>query len=61
MRRSESGVVNIYDETCFHERNPKPLKALLNLTTAIDTLQFNHDRLLPCIIVYMCVYVWMDG
>lgn len=38
---SNSGVVNVYDEKCFVERNPKPVKTVLNLTTSIHTLKFN--------------------
>eukprot|EP00047_Mylnosiga_fluctuans_P004284 m.233670 g.233670 ORF g.233670 m.233670 type:complete len:477 (-) comp12548_c0_seq1:99-1529(-) len=40
---AESGVVNLYDETCLREARPKPLKAFMNLTTSVDTLEFNHD------------------
>jgi hypothetical protein len=43
--RSDSGVVNMYDtETCFSAAVPKPLKAIMNLTTTIDDLTFNHTR-----------------
>eukprot|EP00794_Sanderia_malayensis_P007312 gene7313-8130_t len=38
---SNSGVVNIYNEKCFVERNPKPIKTVLNLTTSIHILAFN--------------------
>jgi U3 small nucleolar RNA-associated protein 18 len=48
---SESGVVNVYDNghvaTLKHARdagNLRPLKALMNLTTTIDSLGFNHDH-----------------
>eukprot|EP00753_Platysulcus_tardus_P006120 PLAT13993.2.p2 GENE.PLAT13993.2~~PLAT13993.2.p2 ORF type:complete len:536 (-),score=296.99 PLAT13993.2:90-1697(-) len=41
---SRAGVVNVYDcEQAFSSRTPKPKKALLNLHTTIDTLQFNCD------------------
>ena len=39
---SSSGVVNIYDETCMSQSKPRPLKALMNLTTSIDKVAFNH-------------------
>eukprot|EP00501_MAST-03F_sp_TOSAG23-6_P002190 GSMAST32.ASY1.ANO1.2290.1 assembled CDS len=41
---SEAGVVNIYDaEKASKEATPVPTKAIMNLTTAIDGLTFNHD------------------
>lgn len=49
---SESGVVNLYDngdimglsgEGREMEADLKPMKAIMNLTTAVDTLAFNHD------------------
>ncbi|ORZ13860.1 WD40-repeat-containing domain protein [Lobosporangium transversale] len=40
---SKSGIVNIYDRTCLTTRNPKALRAIGNLTTAIHTMRFNHD------------------
>ncbi|XP_075229924.1 U3 small nucleolar RNA-associated protein 18 homolog wicked [Lycorma delicatula] len=41
---SSSGVVNVYDTTTLHHTNsPKPLKILLNLTTSITSLKFNHS------------------
>eukprot|EP00124_Ichthyophonus_hoferi_P004199 Ihof_evm1s436 gene=Ihof_evmTU1s436 len=41
---SDAGVVNIYDvNTCMASEAPKPLKAVMNLTTRIDCLRFNHD------------------
>ena len=43
---SNSGVVNIYDETCLHKKRPAPLKALMNLTTGVDALTFNAARFL---------------
>lgn len=41
--RSENGVVNIYDSSKLNLENPKPRKALSNLTTPIHYLHFNHD------------------
>ena len=43
--RSRMGVVNVYgsEATSGSVDRPKPLKALGNLTTAITSLQFNHD------------------
>lgn len=41
---ADSGVVNIYDEECLSKERPKPLKALMNLTTAADLLCFNSTR-----------------
>ncbi|CAC5403556.1 UTP18 [Mytilus coruscus] len=39
---SYSGVVNIYEPSvCLKSRSPKPLKALLNLTTPCTNLVFN--------------------
>lgn len=39
---SKSGVVNIYEPSvCLKSRSPKPLKALLNLTTTCTNLVFN--------------------
>ncbi|CAB4016662.1 U3 small nucleolar RNA-associated 18 homolog [Paramuricea clavata] len=38
---SDSGVVNIYDKQCFEDEFPKPIKAVMNLTTRIDKLKFN--------------------
>ncbi|KAI0327282.1 WD40 repeat-like protein [Cubamyces sp. BRFM 1775] len=42
---SRMGVVNVYgsEATTGSAERPKPLKALGNLTTAITSLQFNHD------------------
>jgi len=41
---SNNGVVNLYDtENATASRNPSPLKAIMNLTTPIDQLNFNHD------------------
>lgn len=40
---SEQGVVNVYDYTnIFKSISPTPEKVLLNLTTAISTIKFNH-------------------
>ena len=42
---SDSGVVNIYSqEECLGRETPKPLKAVMNLTTAVDHLHFNSTR-----------------
>ena len=41
---SDSGVVNLYDDQCFTNERPKPLKAVMNLTTAIDQTVFNSSR-----------------
>eukprot|EP00040_Diaphanoeca_grandis_P010789 m.55281 g.55281 ORF g.55281 m.55281 type:complete len:524 (-) comp22045_c0_seq2:444-2015(-) len=41
---SDTGVVNIYDGSCFTNANPKPLKALMNLTTTVNHLQFHPDN-----------------
>ena len=41
---SDSGVVNVYDNGCLRNETPKPLKAIMNLTTSIDHLQFNPTR-----------------
>ena len=44
--RSDNGVVNIYDmaDPAFGQtKNPKPIKAIMNLTTEINQVQFNHD------------------
>jgi U3 small nucleolar RNA-associated protein 18 len=43
LRRSESGVVNVYDADCLKQEHPSPIKAIMNLTTKIDSLTFNHD------------------
>eukprot|EP00045_Choanoeca_perplexa_P006454 m.54850 g.54850 ORF g.54850 m.54850 type:complete len:352 (+) comp13647_c0_seq1:416-1471(+) len=40
---SESGVVNLYNADCLKQENPTPMKAIMNLTTKIDSLKFNHD------------------
>lgn len=42
--RSNSGVVNLYDENCFTDRNPKPIKTVMNLTTSIHCVKFNPTR-----------------
>lgn len=38
---SDSGVVNIYDEQYLHQTQPKPLKAVMNLTTSVNKALFN--------------------
>ncbi|RIA95755.1 WD40-repeat-containing domain protein [Glomus cerebriforme] len=40
---SHSGIVNIYDESCLTSTNPKPKKSIMNLTTSIHDIKFNHD------------------
>lgn len=45
--RSKTGFVNVYGSNAFESSltasNPKPLKALGNLTTSVSCLRFNHD------------------
>ncbi|KAL9971505.1 hypothetical protein ACROYT_G017676 [Oculina patagonica] len=38
---SDSGVVNVYDSQCLHQTQPKPLKAIMNLTTSVNKTLFN--------------------
>lgn len=38
---SDSGVVNIYDNQRLDQTQPKPLKAIMNLTTSINNVAFN--------------------
>ncbi|XP_060108979.1 U3 small nucleolar RNA-associated protein 18 homolog [Heteronotia binoei] len=39
---SSSGVVNLYaHDDCLRKTNPKPLKAIMNLVTAVTSLSFN--------------------
>ncbi|XP_020618605.1 U3 small nucleolar RNA-associated protein 18 homolog, partial [Orbicella faveolata] len=38
---SDSGVVNVYDNQCLHQTQPKPLKAIMNLTTSVHKTLFN--------------------
>nr|XP_056713192.1 U3 small nucleolar RNA-associated protein 18 homolog [Euleptes europaea] len=39
---SSSGVVNVYaHDDCLRKTNPKPLKAIMNLVTAVTSLSFN--------------------
>lgn len=44
---SESGVVNVYDQPSGlpgpKTTRPRPLKGIMNLTTPIESLRFNHD------------------
>jgi WD40 repeat protein len=41
---SDAGVVNIYNfEEVLSQSQPKPLKTLMNLTTEISNLKFNHS------------------
>jgi U3 small nucleolar RNA-associated protein 18 len=39
---TEAGVVHIFEFSSLKTQNPTPLFSKLNLTTLIDTLQFNH-------------------
>ena len=41
---SDSGVVNIYDDGCLQRERPHPVKSVMNLTTSISSLAFNHTR-----------------
>lgn len=38
---SDSGVVNVYDQSCLTKTSPKPIKAVMNLTTEISHLEFH--------------------
>lgn len=41
---SDMGVVNVYNfSDVLSQSEPKPLKSLMNLTTEISTLKFNHS------------------
>ncbi|GBB84798.1 hypothetical protein RclHR1_11370003 [Rhizophagus clarus] len=40
---SHSGIVNVYDGSCLSSTNPKPMKSIMNLTTSIHDMKFNHD------------------
>ncbi|CAI2168790.1 11953_t:CDS:10 [Funneliformis geosporum] len=40
---SHSGIVNVYDGSCLSSTNPKPKKSIMNLTTSIHDMKFNHD------------------
>ncbi|RUP10416.1 hypothetical protein BC936DRAFT_140011, partial [Jimgerdemannia flammicorona] len=42
---SRTGVVNIYDRSCVDPlvAAPRPRKSILNLTTSVHALRFNHD------------------
>ncbi|XP_019853534.1 PREDICTED: U3 small nucleolar RNA-associated protein 18 homolog [Amphimedon queenslandica] len=42
---SDSGVVNLYEwSSCFVNVKPKPLKSIMNLTTSISSVEFNHSN-----------------
>ena len=44
---SDSGVVNVYkEEECLRHTAPKPLRAVMNLTTSIEHTCFNSTRYL---------------
>ena len=46
---SESGVLNVYErKSLLLSTSPKPLKALMNLTTPVKGIKFNPDT-----------YVWL--
>lgn len=45
----DSGVVNIYDQSCLSQANPKPLKSIMNLVTSIGSIRFNHTNELMAI------------
>jgi len=47
---SSTGVVNLYDtkNAEFQEVNPKPVKAVMNLTTSVEKLSFNQTGELLC-------------
>jgi U3 small nucleolar RNA-associated protein 18 len=34
--------VNVYDNSCLREQTPKPIKAVMNLTTSIQQTHFNQ-------------------
>lgn len=38
--RSDSGIVNLYDQGCFEKTRPTPLKIIKNLTTNVTTTKF---------------------
>lgn len=41
---SAQGVVNLYEtKTVLEERNPTPVKVMMNLVTGITSLKFNHS------------------
>lgn len=47
MKRCKSGIVNMYKlEECLlkRERNPKPLKTFMNLTTPCTSIKFNRTN-----------------
>lgn len=46
---SDSGIVNIYDQSCMLSQTPSPVRAVGNLTTSVDNMSFNHDGRLLCI------------
>jgi hypothetical protein len=42
--RGDSGIVNVYEhKSVLASKTPKPAKILMNLTTPITGLSFNHD------------------
>lgn len=50
---SSSGLINVYNSTSYSTqesiKDPKPIKSIGNLTTAISVLKFNHDAQLLAI------------
>lgn len=40
---SDTGVVNLYDDSCYKSTTPTPLKAIMNLTTVVHKLEFHPD------------------
>ncbi|CAG8508469.1 4865_t:CDS:2 [Diversispora eburnea] len=40
---SNSGVVNVYDKKCLQYASPRPLNTIMNVTTEIHDMKFNHD------------------
>ncbi|XP_048589194.1 U3 small nucleolar RNA-associated protein 18 homolog isoform X2 [Nematostella vectensis] len=40
---SDSGIVNIYDDQCLLQSQPRPLKSVTNLVTSVTGTQFNSS------------------
>ena len=54
---SESGIVNIYERSeVMMTEVPKPLRTVMNLTTAVDHLQFNAARLAAIVACYTILH-----
>lgn len=46
---SSSGVVNIYDDSCFRVNTPTPVRTIMNLTTQVEGTVFNPtSEILAC-------------